>query len=165
MKSLILLLLVITLSLVNSYAQNFLGKTKTQVKTDILKTTDNIADRPSNGYDRFWWGNKKIDCYAYFNNKGLCFLEKTILNYSYGKAALEIYLNNPMYHTYLRQDGLNNGPHEFVDGKITAEVFTQENYFNGTEYHFYFYKSQDKTEVEKFFIQYYKDLKEWNKKP
>lgn len=163
MKKIILLSFVIMLSFTRCYSQYLLGKTKTQVKTEILKTTDDIASVPYYGYDRFWWGNKNIDCYTYFNNKGICFLELSIVSLGVGKGSIEMYLTDPKFHTYIRHDGSINGVHEFVEGKITVEVFTRENYYKGTEYYFYFYKSQDKAEIVEFFNQYYKELAEWKK--
>ncbi|MCL2561852.1 MAG: hypothetical protein FWE10_05995 [Rikenellaceae bacterium] len=148
----------------NSYSQNYLGKTKAEVRAGVTRQiapksfADEVSTSPTNGYDKYWWGSRGTDYYTYFNGNGICFLEHAVItNSDFAEQSAAHYGNNSNYHCYVSQNPQNINSHEFRDGKTSLKVVVKKNSFTGrNEYHFWFFKPEHRQDVLGFFEKYYK---------
>lgn len=167
MKKLFLMLVLMTMSIGITYAQDLLGKTKTQAKAVVTeriapKNFSSIGTAPTNGYDKYWYVQDGVHYYNYFNSKGICFLECVATNDSdFMKTMISFYGPNaysgdhPDYHLYFCKTPEQSNLHEFKQGKISVEVTSTYNQYTGETAYFWFFKPEYKQDVLNFFKAYY----------
>lgn len=163
MKKLFLVLIVSVFSLGIAHGQGFLGKTKSQVMSELVKkiSRDDIATSKSNGYDYYWFGlpGNSIDHYTYFNENGVCFLEKAVISsLSVTQVETNRRSEDPKFHCYFVVYPWENDAHEFVSGKTSLEVtITKNGMSGGKNYHLWYFKPDHKQTILKFFEKYYNE--------
>lgn len=169
MKKIAFILMLITvIGVRGAYAQDLLGKTKSQAKAVVTERiapksfTDGVGTSPTNGYDKYWYHQGKTSFLCYFNSKGVCFLECVMTNeLDVIKSMIQFYGpnsvagNHPKYHFYRCKTPGQANAHEFVNGKISVEVTTTYNQMMGEMGYFWFFKPEYKQDVLEFFNKYY----------
>lgn len=162
MRKLLLLFTVIFAIVGTAYSQDFLGKSKEQVKKEMQenKGKGKTNDIKSFGYEGYMYSSYPYSAdilFVVFNNKGICFLENLITSdKKFADTLLYNYCNKDDYKVYHINPSANK-EHEFVNGKTTIELVVESNnptMINAT-YNFHFFNSEYKQDVINYFDKKY----------
>lgn len=146
-----------------TYAQDLVGKTKTQAKIVVSKRiaprnfSESVGTTPALGYDKWWYSSSKADpsYFCYFDNKGICFLECVMTkDLSFLKSAIDYYKTQSNYNIYGNDNPEITKTHQFIEGKISIEITAKKNQLGNT-FCLWSFKSEYKQETLKFFEKYY----------